>query len=79
MINTIVITIQSAVLFVSGALSEPQPFCVVDISIQQKQDLYWNPEGGCNALGASLKASMEKQYPSNPIILIVDSESNQEL
>lgn len=79
MINTIVITVQSAMLFVTGALSDPQPFCVVDVSVNQKQDLYWNPEGGCAGLGAAIKADTEKAYPSTPVVLIVDGKSNQGL
>ena len=79
MINAILITVQSAVLFVSGALSEPQPFCVVEISTAERADLYHHPEGGCNALGASLKRDMEKLYPSTPVVLIVDGKSNQRL
>lgn len=79
MINPILITVQSAVLFVSGALSEPQPFCVVEISTAERADLYHNPEGGCNALGAAIKADTEKAYPSTPVVLIVDGKSNQGL
>lgn len=79
MINTILITVQSAVLFVSGALSEPQPFCVVEISTAERADLYHNPEGGCNALVAAIKADTEKAYPSTPVVLIVDGNSNQGL
>lgn len=79
MINSILITVQSAVLFVSGAISEPQPFCVVEVSTSERADLYHNPEGGCSALGASLKTDIEKEYPSTPVVLIVDGESNQEL
>ena len=79
MINSILITVQSAVLFVSGALSEPQPFCVVEISTAERADLYHNPEGGCSALGAAIKADTEKAYPSTPAVLIVDGKSNQRL
>lgn len=79
MINTIIITVQSAVLFLSGAVNEPVPFCVVQYSTSQQQQFYENPEGGCNALGASLKADTERQYPSTPMVLIVDGKSNQEL
>lgn len=79
MINSILITVQSAVLFVSGALSEPQPFCVVEISTAERADLYHNPEGGCDALGASIKADTEKAHPGSPVVLIVDGKSNQNL
>ena len=79
MINTILITVQSAVLFVSGALSEPTPFCMVQFSGIDRTDYYENPEGGCNALGASLKRDVEKMYPSTPVVLIVDGKSNQRL
>lgn len=79
MINTILITVQSAVLFVSGALSEPTPFCTVQFSGINRTDYYENPEGGCNALGASIKADMDKLYPSSPVVLIVDGKSNQGL
>lgn len=79
MINPILITVQSAVLFVSGALSEPQPFCVVEVSTSERADLYHNPEGDCNALGAAIKADTEKAHPGSPVVLIVDGESNQGL
>ncbi|ALA46470.1 hypothetical protein BF2512_13 [Dickeya phage BF25/12] len=79
MINSILITVQSAVLFVSGALSEPQPFCVVEVSTAERADLYHNPEGGCNALGSAIKADMEKAHPGSPVVLIVDGKSNQSL
>jgi hypothetical protein len=79
MIDSILITVQSAVLFVSGALSEPQPFCVVEISTAERADLYHNPEGGCNALGAAIKADIEKVHPGSPVVLIVDGKSNQSL
>lgn len=79
MINTILITVQSAVLFVSGVLSEPTPFCTVQFSGIDRTDYYENPEGGCNALGASIKADTEKLYPSSPVVLIVDGKSNQSL
>lgn len=77
MINSILITVQSAVLFVTGAISEPQPFCVVEISTSGRADLYHNPEGGCSALGASIKADIERAYPSTPVVLIIDGKSNQ--
>lgn len=79
MINSILITVQSAVLFVSGALSEPTPFCTVQFSGIDRTDYYANPEGGCNVLGASLKRDMGKLYPSTPVVLIVDGKSNQSL
>lgn len=79
MINTILITVQSAVLFVSGALSEPTPFCTVQFSGIDRTDYYENTEGGCSALGASLKRDMERLYPSTPVVLIVDGKSNQSL
>ena len=79
MINSTLTTVQSAVLFVSGALSEPTPFCTVQFSGIDRTDYYENPEGGCNALGASLKRDVEKMYPSTPVVLIVDGKSNQRL
>ena len=79
MLNTTLITVQSAVLFVSGALSEPTPFCTVQFSGIDRTDYYENPEGDCNALGVSLKRDMEKLYPSSPVVLIVDGKSNQEI
>lgn len=79
MVNSILIIVQSAVLFVSGALSEPAPFCTVQFSGIDHTDYYENPEGGCNALGAYLKRDMERLYPSTPVVLIVDGKSNQGL
>lgn len=79
MMDFILITVQSAVLFVSGALSEPTPFCTVQFSGIDRTDYYENPEGGCSALGASLKRDVERLYPSTPVVLIVDGKSNQRL
>lgn len=79
MMDFILITVQSAVLFVSGALSEPTPFCTVQFSGIDRTDYYENPEGGCSALGASLKLDVERLYPSTPVVLIVDGKSNQSL
>ena len=79
MMDFILITVQSAVLFVSGAISEPTPFCTVQFSGIDRTDYYENPEGGCSALGASLKRDVERLYPSTPVVLIVDGKSNQSL
>lgn len=79
MMDFILITVQSVVLFVSGALSEPTPFCTVQFSGIDRTDYYENPEGGCSALGASLKRDVERLYPSTPVVLIVDGKSNQSL
>lgn len=79
MMDFILITVQSAMLFVSGALSEPTPFCTVQFSGIDRTDYYENPEGGCSALGASLKRDVERLYPSTPVVLIVDGKSNQSL
>lgn len=79
MMDFILSTVQSAVLFVSGALSEPTPFCTVQFSGIDRTDYYENPEGGCSALGASLKRDLERLYPSTPVVLIVDGKSNQSL
>lgn len=79
MMDFILITVQSAVLFVSGALSEPTPFCTVQFSGIDRTDYYENPEGGCSVLGASLKRDVERLYPSTPVVLIVDGKSNQSL
>lgn len=79
MISTITITVNSAMLLFLSAVAPPEPFCQVEVSTSDRADLYHDPEGGCKALGATLQAEYKKQYPSTPVVLIVDGKSNHAL
>lgn len=79
MIQPITIAVKSAVLLMSSNVSEPIPYCTVEVTGQPGYELYEDPEGGCKGLGKRLLQSFQGAYPDKPVLLIVDGKSNQEI
>lgn len=79
MITAIVITVKSAVLILSSAVNAPEPYCVVSDSLTHQESLYQNPEGGCLGLGRAIEADIKKEFPSQPVILVVDGKSTNSI
>lgn len=80
MIAAITITIKSAVLlFVSATAQAPEQYCVVSDSMSGQESMYRNPEGGCKALGRAIESDIKEQFPSVPVILVVDGVSTNDV
>lgn len=77
MIQTITIAVKSAVLLLSSNVSEPIPYCTVEVTGQPGYELYEDPEGACKGLGKRLLQSLQGAYPDKPVLLIVDGKSDQ--
>lgn len=79
MVQTITIVVKSALLLVSSHVSEPIPFCTIEVQGQEGYELFENPEGGCKGLGEQYKRNTEIAYPDAAVVLVVDGVSNQSM
>ncbi|QBP32904.1 gp4 [Shigella phage Buco] len=79
MVQTITIIVKSALLLISSSVSEPIPFCTMEVQGQPGYELFENPEGGCKQLGATYKRNAEIAYPDAAVVLVVDGVSNQNM
>lgn len=79
MIQTITITVKSALLLLGSNVAEPIQYCTVEVAGQSGYELYEDPEGGCKGLGKRLLQSFQGAYPDKPVLLIIDGKSDQEI
>lgn len=95
MVNVFNIIVTSAMLVLGNDVNNPVPYCTVQLqqkSQQQSQqsaaqeplarpeyDLFEDPEGGCQELGARILAVVQEQYPDAAVTLTVDGNSNDEI
>ena len=74
MVNVFNIIVTSAMLVLGNDVSNPVPYCTVQLqqpATQQPQprpeyDLFEDPEGGCKELGARILAAVQGQHPAPP-------------
>lgn len=89
MVNTINITVTSAMLVLGSDVNNPVPYCTVQIQQQEqgqqiqqprpKYDLFENPEGGCKELGVRVLQVVQEQAPNSAVTLVVDGVSNNDM
>ena len=90
MVNVFNIIVTSAMLVLGNDVSNPVPYCTVQLqqpATQEPQepqprpeyDLFEDPEGGCKELGARILAAVQEQYPDAAVTLTVDGKSNNEI
>lgn len=79
MVQTITIIVKSALLLVSSHVSEPIPYCTIEVQGQAGYELFEDPEGGCKGLGEQYKRNTEIAYPDAAVVLVVDGVSNQSM
>lgn len=92
MVNVFNIIVTSAMLVLGNDVSNPIPYCTVQLqqpatqqlAAQEPQprpeyDLFENPEGGCKELGARILAAVQEQYPDAAVTLTVDGKSSNEI
>lgn len=87
MVNVFNIIVTSAMLVLGNDLSNPVPYCTVQLqqSVAQEPqprpeyDLFEDPDGGCKELGARILAAVQEQYPDTAVTLTVDGESNNKI
>lgn len=81
MVNVFNIIVTSAMLVLGNDVSNPVPYCTVQIQQQGQRprleyDLFENPEGGCKELGARVLEAVQEQEPNAAVTLAVDGVSN---
>uniref|UniRef100_A0AAU7J8W0 Uncharacterized protein n=1 Tax=Klebsiella phage BUCT640 TaxID=3153538 RepID=A0AAU7J8W0_9CAUD len=94
MVNVFNIIVTSAMLVLGNDVSNPVPYCTVQLQQQSQQsqqqaaqeplarpeyDLFEDPDGGCKELGARILAAVQEQYPDAAVTLTVDGESNNDI
>ena len=87
MVNIINIIVTSAMLVLGNDVSNPVPYCTVQLqqpATQEPQprpeyDLFENPEGGCKELGARVLEAVQEQEPNAAVTLTVDGVSNNDI
>lgn len=87
MVNVFNIIVTSAMLVLGNDVSNPVPYCAVQLqqpATQQPQPrpeygLFEDPEGGCKELGARILAAVQGQHPDAAVTLTVDGKSNNDI
>lgn len=90
MVNVFNIIVTSAMLVLGNDVSNPVPYCTVQLQQPQQPaaqepqprpeyDLFEDPDGGCKELGARILAAVQEQYPDAAVTLTVDGKSNNEI
>ena len=87
MLNIINIIVTSAMLVLGNDVNNPVPYCTVQIQQGQQQvqqprpdyDLFENPDGGCEELGARVLQAVQEQEPNAAVTLTVDGVSNNDI
>lgn len=87
MLNVFNIIVTSAMLVLGNDVSNPVPYCTVQLQQPAAQeplarpeyDLFEDPDGGCKELGARILEAVQEQYPDAAVTLTVDGESNNDI